>query len=180
VNYIKLRNKINENVSQSKSILKKNNIPESDKKYLELRKLLKGKEGYLGWFTEMAFVNKVYLDEIENLIQIIEQSPEIIKGLPNKLINYDKWEDVLDDVIRTRENIFAKRIWNEFPSTQKKLLPFKGISRDDISMLAQLYNNEERKNIIKKISRYKTKEKLVGAIKRFLSGSTSDDFISIG
>ncbi|CAG7580844.1 MAG: hypothetical protein SLAVMIC_00576 [uncultured marine phage] len=177
--YIRLRHKINENVSQAKSILKKQKIAASDPTFLELRKDLKGKEGYLGWFTKMIFVNKVGLEDVKNVIGVINDHPEVIKSLPKQLIKYDKWEDVLDAVIRGKENILAKRIWNKFPSQQKKLLPFNTKRRDYITLLSSFYKNKEKENLLKKISRYKTSEDLIKAIQRFIKGDVGIGFKTI-
>jgi hypothetical protein len=47
--------KIYENVQQAKKFLKDNNLKENEYLYTEIRKLLKGHDGYVGWFTKIAY-----------------------------------------------------------------------------------------------------------------------------
>ena len=51
--------KIFENVQQSKSFLKKNNIPEDHKDYLYLKNMLQNNIGYLFWFVKMHFEQSI-------------------------------------------------------------------------------------------------------------------------
>lgn len=53
--------KIFENLQKAKTILRDNNIEETNISFIRLKELLKNNMGYIGWFTNMLFNNDILL-----------------------------------------------------------------------------------------------------------------------
>lgn len=71
--------KLFENIAQSKSLLKRLNIGLDNPDYLEIRKLLSGKDGYVNWFCELFFIQKVNINELRQIVNIIDSEKAIIR-----------------------------------------------------------------------------------------------------
>ena len=176
--------KIFENVQQAKSILKRLNIPEKDKRYLDLRTMLKDHLGYLGWFTKMSYECGISYNELSALFNNIINNPAVIQNLPKSVIQYDNYEKLIDDYIRAEQEVNAKRIWNEFPADQKGFFRINWErptteNKKLFELLNRLYKLKDRNNFIRKISRYKTKSELVEALKNFVKGVRGTTFPTI-
>jgi hypothetical protein len=89
-----------ENVQQAKSILKKQNIPETDPTYQELRQMLEedNKLGYLGKFTKWIFKEKTPFEEVKELYNLIKTTN--VKVPP---IDAFKTAEEMYDTIRSKE-----------------------------------------------------------------------------
>jgi len=89
-----------ENVQQAKSVLKKNNIPETDRRYVELKQMLEdaNKIGYLGSFTKWM-AGGAPLEELKDLFQTIQTTG--VKNIPP----IDTFKSAMDmyDTIRSLE-----------------------------------------------------------------------------
>jgi len=66
---------------------------------------------------------------------------------------------------------------SELPSTQKLLININDSKERDI--LLSLYKFKDKDVLLKKISRYKTKSELLGAIKLFTSDARSTGYANI-
>jgi len=172
-----------ENVDQAKSYLNKNNIPESDWVYKLIRELLKGKEGYVGWLTKIAYEyivpnnvnNKEQITtELHNIATKLSTEKYLLDLLPKPVIQYENYEEFLDDYEKQIKNYKAKKMYDEFPSTQKKLLNLKKII--DINFLAKLHDDRSNNIFLKKISAYKDRKTLIDSIKRFIYKLEDNNF----
>lgn len=112
--------KLNENLTAARKILKDNSIPETDKIFINLKDSLKNNSGYLGWFTKMIFVNHISESDINQIINLIKNDKYVIDNLPKNLVNYTKWETLLDDIIEVNYNRNIKKMINELPSILKR------------------------------------------------------------
>jgi hypothetical protein len=105
---------INEDVSLAKSLLTKLNVPLGEKNpdYLEIRKLLKGKEivkgdkikyvdtaeGYVGLFTKLHFQENVPVENLKTLLNQILSLKDYLTMLPKPITQYDNYEKITDDL----------------------------------------------------------------------------------
>lgn len=170
--------KIFESVQQAKSILKELEISEEDKDYQTIRNLFRGSEGYVGWFTKMRYKNNIPLSDLNNIVDLIKNHNQLIKALPKNLVQYDTYENLLDDIELTKTKLNVKKCYDEFPSTQRKLL---NINDDNtIQLLKTLYNVKNNSAYFAKVARYKNKQILIDSIKSFIEGnSKKSDFNDI-
>lgn len=166
-----------ENLNQAKSILKKNGISENDSDFIKIKDLLKDHMGYMGWFSKMFFEENVLMHDLYILYSIIIKESEVISNLPKDIVSYDNWEKLMDDIIKSRNDVFFKRSFNEFPSLQKSFIDIK--SSDDRDLLIKLYKCEDRLNFFKKVSRYKSKKDLFDSIKIFTGALRNSGYRSI-
>jgi hypothetical protein len=174
--------KIYENVEQAKSYLKSKNILEDDKIYKEIRRLLNGKDGYVGWLTKLTYDNirpnynneNQVIAEVERIVDNIIKNPNILDNLSKSLIKYDNYEKLLDDCEIALRKYKSKRIYNEFPSEQKRLIDIN--DNNIINLLSKLYDDDSKKIFLTKISAYKDKKSLITSIERFVSDKTDNDF----
>lgn len=168
-----LKYKIFENVQQAKSILRDLKISEDDNDYQLIRKRFKGSEGYVGWFTKMRYRNNIPIDELIDIIDLIDSNSPIIKFLPKSLIEYDKFENLLDDIEITKSKIEVKRCYDEFPSIQKNLLSLE--DPKVIELLKSLSSLKNKSAYFAKVARYKNKSMLIDSIKSFVEGNSKSE-----
>ncbi len=166
-----------ENLQQAKSILKANDIPETDKNFIIVKNLLKDSLGYIGWFTKMFFEIGIGMDDLKELYRIISTEAEIISGLPKPVISYSDWEILMDDIIKSRNKISVKRVINEFPQLQKSFINLSNST--EVSLLIKLSKFQDKENFYKKISRYKTKKELINAIRLFTTDERKVGYTNI-
>jgi len=158
--------KLFENVQQAKKFLKDNNIPETDKLYLDIRELLKGHDGYVGWFVKVGYdflfkTNELNpnsinsptiingtLQHLKTIKTLIVDNPNIIKLMDKPVIEYETTEKFTDAFEQAKLKYKAKKIYDEFPPEQKKFININNNS--DISLLSNLYDDETKEIFIKK------------------------------
>lgn len=173
-----------ENVEQARSYLKGKGIKETDNIYQQIRRLLKGKEGYVGWFTRIAYEDilptvdsdEEVITEVSELIDKINQEKTIFNNLPKPIVEYPSYEALLDDYGKAVTEHKAKKMWSEFPATQKKLMNLK--NKADNTILSKLYDDESNPVFLKKIAAYKDRKSLIDSIRRFIN-KTSTSFDEI-
>jgi len=80
-----IRNKsewmLNENLTQARRILRDNNIQETDKTFINLKKRLQNNIGYISWFTKIIFIEKIPYIEVSNILDIIDNDKYIIESI---------------------------------------------------------------------------------------------------
>lgn len=162
-----------ENVQQSKAFLQKKSIPENHKDYLYLKNMLQNNIGYLFWFVKMHFDQSIPLTELQELYSKIKSNPVVFNNLPKNIIEYDTYEKILDDIIKSEKDIQYKKVVNELLPFQKKWLEDGGNTLRDLLYL--ISGRKDYKNFFKKISAYKS----VSELRKGLSiGNCSTYFIS--
>lgn len=161
--------KLNENLSTARKILKDMSIPETDETFIKLKNDLKNNTGYLGWLTKMIYVNKVSESDINQVIELIKNDKYVIDNLPKNLVDYTKWEDLLDDIISINYNRSFKKIINELPAHLKRNLNVNNLSENDKNLFTSLYKRKDKDNFISKVSRYRTYKEFEDALKLFLT-----------
>lgn len=165
----------NENIQQAKSILKNLSIPETNRSYIRIKKLLEGHEGYIGFFTKIHFRDKVGFNELTWLRNNIVQGN--FKGLKRNLVEYDSYEELIDDIERLELLTDAKKMYNEFPSEQKGFIDLN--SDSDLNLLKLLNDRDDKKNFLRKISSFHNKRDLISRLKGFLNSNNSNNFDEI-
>lgn len=88
-----------ENIAKSKILLKKLDIPTDDANYKEIRNLLSGKDGYVNWFCELFFVQKVNMEEIKQIISIINTEKNVISKFEKPIIELESLEKFWDEYL---------------------------------------------------------------------------------
>ncbi len=153
--YIKPRNVfVFENMDKAKSIFNKK-VQDFEK----LKALLQKNLGYIGKFTEYLLDDNVPYNELENLYGELvnlqkRQSPIDI----NKL----SYEQALDKIQSTKENIKIKEFLNLLPSEQKEYA--KSILEWNKKLVLDVANSPNLDKIVSKISRYKSVGELESAL----------------
>lgn len=143
-----------ENMDKAKSIFNKK-VQDFEK----LKALLQKNLGYIGKFTEYLLNDNVPYNELENLYGELvnlqkRQSPIDI----NKL----SYEQALDKIQSTKENIKIKEFLNLLPSEQKEYA--KSILEWNKKLVLDVANSPNLDKIVSKISRYKSVGELESAL----------------
>lgn len=112
---------LNESLQKARSILRRLNINEDDKRFLELRELLRRNPGYLGKFTEWLFVGKQSINNLESLY-------DRIKGvrLSKPIDEFKTVEDVIDSLVRDSASTAVNQMVNAIPSRTREYLKSSG------------------------------------------------------
>jgi hypothetical protein len=93
-------------------------------------------------------------------------------------VEYDTYESLLDDIELTKTKLEVKKCYDEFPSTQRKLLDLN--DNNTIQLLKTLQNVKNKSAYFAKVARYKNKTILLDSIKSFIEGnSKKTDFDEI-
>lgn len=153
--YIKPRNVfVFENMDKAKSIFNKK-VQDFEK----LKTLLQKNLGYIGKFTEYLLNDNVPYNELENLYGELvnlqkRQSPIDINPL--------SYEQALDKIQTTKENIKIKEFLNLLPSEQKEYA--KSILGWNKKLVLDVSDSPNLDKIVSKISRYKSVDELESAL----------------
>jgi hypothetical protein len=155
---------INENMEQAKSIIAKK-MDAFDK----LKNLLSKNLGYIGKFTEyLLHENITYEDLVELYNQILNLKSK------NTTIDISKlsYEKALDKIIDINNDLLVNSLISQFPSEQKKFAK-EFLSKNNwehstnYNILLKVSKKEDIKTFISKVSRYKTEDDLLKALKIF-------------
>lgn len=151
-------------VSKSKSI-----INSKLREYESIKNLLVNNKGYIGKFTEYIFCENVDYKSLEITFY------ELI-SLKNKSVNIDinqyKYEGLCDRIINENNILKSNKIIAEMPNNIKNILRMD--LNKYMNRLLLLYNNENKKNFISKVSRYKDKDSFIDALDIFLKDSNNN------
>jgi len=172
--YLSKFDQLNENVAQSKALLKKLNIEEVDGDYLKIREMIKGNEGYAFWFTKLRFQDDISMDELKNVWDIIKDKNGLIRYFSKPVVKLETLEDFLDEAEKAKIKRSVKRVINQFPSSQKKFFDLK--NQNDIDLLKELSKNKSLPALIKKISSFKDKPSFIKAANRLLTTDLDNSF----
>jgi len=153
-----------ESVSQARSILKSLDKDINDDSYLKIRELLRGHDGYVGWFAKLHYKLGYNLNSLVELWNLIESNSAYISKLPKQLITYDDIEKVQDDLEIVKNESSYNRILGEFPNKQKAF-----IKDSDKVLLQNLAKRKDNKSFFRKIASYHTRKSMIDALKTFLS-----------
>jgi hypothetical protein len=156
--------KIFENVNQAKAILKSLDKDVNDESYLKIRDILKGYDGYVGWFTNLHYKLGYSLNELKELWDLIKLNLAYISKLPKQLITYDNIEKIQDDLEIVKGDSTYNKIVGEFPTKQRRLL-----MDSDKELLINLAKRKDNISFFKKVSSYHTRKDMIEGIKNFLS-----------
>lgn len=159
---------INENVQAAKNYLTKKEIPLDNKFYLEIRKLLKGHDGYVYWFVYQHFENGVSLDDLKQIFDIILNERGVVSRFKTKVVDLENIEKFWDEYNSVKYSLSIKSVLDRFPKLQRSF-----INDSDNELIKSLSEDKEVDNFIAKISRYKSRSELINAIKNFISNKTS-------
>ena len=165
-----------ESLQVSKDILKsKLDSYERLKKFLDSNKNL----GYMGKFTDFLFKGASYQDLVNvynNLLYLKSKNIRI------DISKYNKFEELLDKIIKETRIYKSKFIFNKFPKEQKNIIieyeeddehhDFDGVSSETSLLLSKLYELDYSA-FIKKISRYHEYDELINSLRRFIESKSN-------
>ena len=164
LNTYSLHSLILENVQKAKSILKSLNIGLDDKSYLEIRNILKGHEGYLGWFVDLFYNKKYKISDLVELYDFIKMNSSYTSRLEKNITEYDNIEKLQDDIESLKMDSSLRRIYNEFPVKQKSFIDIK----KDKEVLTQLSSRKDYKSFFRKVSSFHNRKTLLDNLTIFL------------
>jgi hypothetical protein len=147
----------NENMSMAKSIISKK-IEGFDK----LKNILSKNLGYIGKFTEYLMNENVPISDLELLYNDLLNLRS--KGKSIDISNL-KYEAVIDKIQEEMNDLSINSFMKKLPSEQKALA--KELLSSDYNLLLQVSKKENLNILLKKISRYKTKNELKNALNIF-------------
>lgn len=153
-----------ENMDLSKSIISKKMAA-----YDKLKELMSKNLGYIGKFTEYLMEENISLPDLEKLYKDI-------LNLKSKNHNIDiskmKYEKVVDKIQSINNDLLVKGLINRFPLEQKEIA--KSIIEDSKSNYNLILQTSKKDNLdvfLSKVSRYKTEDELLNALKIFSKDS---------
>jgi hypothetical protein len=128
----------------------------------KLKTLLANNLGYIGKFTQFLMEENVPYNDLEILYNDL-------KDLKEKNVNIDisnlKYEELVDKIQSSNNDIYINKLINQFPSIQKNIA--KELKKNDTyyNIMLKVSKKENLEAFISKVSRYKTKEELENALK---------------
>lgn len=189
---------IKENKDLALKILRRNNIDETNRTFLRIKKMLENHVGYLGLFTYFHFIEKITFVRLKILFKNLIDNKNILRNLPMGVTDYmqqkppytidgrtytSNFERLEDDLTLIMDEHKAKLFANEYPSHLRRNLHKNS---DFIEIVRELTaeTDEARqklefyKNIfIKKVSRYKSQQELINALIDFVYSSMKNQDI---
>jgi len=186
---------VNENRDLARKILKKVDADETDKVYIRLRKLLESNPSYLGLFTYFNKVENIPFVTLERLYNRIVRNAEIIRLLPEIIVDYMKhklpyqtpdgrtynkhFERLNDDMDRLEELHKAKVFADEYPAPLRKGLLQNSDFVECIKEILGDMTGEKKKMydkfFLKKVARYKTPQELLDGLTTFVYAMNDDE-----
>jgi F0F1-type ATP synthase delta subunit len=163
-----------ENLQAAKSFLTKSGISLNDPNFIKIKEMIGNNVGYVLWFTKRFFEEKVPMQELETVWNIIKTEPKIISKFSTPLVNLESLEKFWDEYLDKKGQSQAKLSYNEFPNQQKGFINLE--SENDLKLLQDLYNDKDKSLFIKKISRYHDRKSLIDNLSRFLYQKTDDKY----
>lgn len=158
--------KLFENKQKALSILRKFHIPEDDKRYQSLKELLKDNPGYLGKFTEWYFVERISIDRLKELLDLLNKV-----RIDKSIDEFKTYENAFDYVQNFEINTKVNQVLKALPSGTRQLV------NDELKQLI-LLNTQYSKNIIdfysKKGGRYKDIRSLISDTKSLIKNLSGD------
>lgn len=151
---------LTENIQRAKAFISK-----KMESWEKLKIILQPNPGYIGKFTEYLFDENIRIEDLEATYNSLIELKR--KG---RTIDIDKYtyEKLTDVIISERNSIKINSVINKFPSFQKNLIRSQLNNNSNKMLILKLADKENLQNFISKISRYKTLDHLLDAIKIFL------------
>lgn len=140
-------------------------ISEKMHNFEQLKDLFKNNTGYIGKFTEYLFNSNITIEDIKQTYNDILELKDSNK--PINVYKYDTYESLIDDIIKTKNDILVKRLINQFPSKQKVLIEDLIKTPKNYLTTLKVSKMEDISAFISKISRYDNKSDLISALELF-------------
>lgn len=138
--------KLNENLTKARSILRGINVPESDDNFQNLRRILQNNTGYLGKFTEWLYVQKVPLARLEALLKTLREERVSVP-----IDQFKTPEEVIDFVARSNSDQSVNQMIRAIPSRVREYFDDENVMDELKEFLKSVVKEKEK--IIKFFSR---------------------------
>lgn len=137
--------------------------------------------GYLGLFANIVINDRVSLNSLENLYNLIKKNKDIINNLRDNngnlcsLFDFKKYEAAFDALERLSKWRKVNQFMREIPSTQKRLMWLDGYYTDELKSKSQFLtsaivkisdDDNLSRTFLSKISAAKTTDTIVDSIAR--------------
>lgn len=110
---------LNENLDKAKKLLDDLDIPQTDKRFVQLRELLKNNLGYIGAFTKWYIKDGEEWDKIEDTFKALKNNK-----IDKQIESFEKIEDLFDYIQNFQSNKKVNQIINTLPSyTRENVSP---------------------------------------------------------
>jgi hypothetical protein len=147
---------LKENIEKARKILAYRELDENDPSFIKIKEMLVDYTGFLGLFAFLFYRKKVTLPQLSELLETLIANRRLLKNLPKEVVNYEKLEELYDDISSAREWVIYNK---EFVS--RLTAPLKKEARKD-KVLKNAYVHlpgSDKKdllfNFVKKVARYK-------------------------
>lgn len=111
--------KLFENLDKAKKLLAELNIPQTDRRFVQLRELLKNNLGYMGAFTKWYIKDREDWDKIVDTFNVLKNT-----RLDKPIESFEKVEDLFDYIQSFETNKKVNQIINSLPShTRENVSP---------------------------------------------------------
>ncbi len=140
-------------------------ISEKMNNFTQLKDLFKNNTGYIGKFTEFLFNSNISIVDIKQTYNEILELKDSNKQVD--VYKYDTYESLIDDIIKSKNNILIRRLINQFPSKQKVLIEDLIKTPKNYLTTLKVSKMEDISVFISKISRYDNKSDLISALELF-------------
>ena len=131
--------KLNENLSRARSILRGINVPESDANFQNLRRILQNNTGYLGKFTEWLYVQKVPLARLEALLKTLREERVSVP-----IDQFKTPEEVIDFVARSNSDQSVNQMIRAIPSRVREYFDDEGVMDELKEFLKSVVKEKEK------------------------------------
>jgi hypothetical protein len=135
--------KLFENIQKAKKILSDLHISENDKKFLELKELLKSNLGYLGSFTKWLFKDHENFNRIDDVYKKLLT----INNLDKPITDFEKLEDLYDYLQTFEIDKKANQVIKALPSKSRenvdqRLIDLIKLNIEYAESIRSLYNKK--------------------------------------
>jgi len=163
---LKYRDFLNENMDQAKSIFKK-----KSEDFEKLKQLLSKNLGYIGKFTQYLFEENISFEDLKKLATELDTLKKKNQTID---INKFKYEKLLDEIEIVNNKIKINNFINKLPSLQKSFIKKDNIGLDLKNIILKLVDKSNIDVFLSKISRYKSYDSLLSAMKVFSKDPKND------
>jgi hypothetical protein len=163
---LKYRDFLNENMDQAKSIFKK-----KFEDFEKLKQLLSKNLGYIGKFTQYLFEENISFEDLKKLATELDTLKKKNQTID---INKFKYEKLLDEIEIVNNKIKINNFINKLPSLQKSFIKKDNIGFDTKNIILKLVDKSNIDVFLSKISRYKSYDSLLSAMKVFSKDPKND------
>jgi hypothetical protein len=144
---------LNENMQQAKSILKKQGIPETDPRWLQLKQMLlaDNKVGYIGKFTKWLFKDREPWEKLTEVYDMLKQHPHKVPPIDTfktieDLFDFLQGSEISSKTSKAMKDLKKRLIYFKMdPKQEEKLDKLLELNIKYVDQIRDYYNKKGRK-----------------------------------